>query len=102
MSVYQRLEYESKIAPEDDIETLFGQCVEYVNELDYNPGTVALLNLYGMFKQATVGNVTEERPGPFSIKARKKYDAWETQKGKSRQQAMHEYVIFVSENMASD
>jgi diazepam-binding inhibitor (GABA receptor modulating acyl-CoA-binding protein) len=52
------------------------------------------LKLYGLFKQANVGDVNTDRPGIFSQKDRAKWDAWEKEKGKSAEQAKSEYVSY--------
>ena len=39
-----------------------------------------LLEFYGLFKQATVGNINIDRPGFFSLdwKGKAKWDAWKS------------------------
>lgn len=54
-----------------------------------------LLKLYALFKQATEGDVQGKRPGIFDLKGRAKFDAWTSEKSKSRETAMKEYVEFV-------
>jgi len=56
-----------------------------------------LLRLYGLFKQATEGDATGDRPGGFDFKAIAKFDAWEELKGKTKEQAMTEYVTLVND-----
>jgi diazepam-binding inhibitor (GABA receptor modulator, acyl-CoA-binding protein) len=51
--------------------------------------------LYGLYKQATEGPITGERPGLFSPTARAKYDAWKEQEGLDKTTAMKQYVEFV-------
>lgn len=51
-----------------------------------------LLLIYGLFKQGTVGDVNTDKPGIFSPTERAKWDAWNSQKGKSKEQAQNEYV----------
>ena len=47
-----------------------------------------LLQLYSLFKQATVGDVNTDRPGGMlNIKEKAKWDAWEKLKGKSKEDA---------------
>lgn len=53
------------------------------------------LKTYALFKQATEGNVHSSRPGMFNVTARAKWDAWEKEKGKSKEEAMQEYVDLV-------
>ena len=53
--------------------------------------------LYGLYKQATEGNIKGKRPGFTDVKARAKYDAWLRLRGKSEQWAMAAYVKLVAE-----
>ncbi|MCA9523068.1 MAG: acyl-CoA-binding protein [Myxococcales bacterium] len=50
------------------------------------------LELYGLYKQATEGDVQGSRPGALNIKARAKWDAWATRKGMSASEAQQAYV----------
>ena len=63
------------------------------------------LAIYCRFKQATVGDVNTDRPGLFDQKGRAKWDAWSAIKGKSKEEAMTEYIDlakqYVSEEFAS-
>lgn len=53
------------------------------------------LILYGLFKQATVGDVNTTRPGIFDLKGKAKWDSWEGFKGKSKDEAMQDYIAKV-------
>nr|CAB56694.1 Acyl-CoA binding protein (ACBP) [Digitalis lanata] len=55
------------------------------------------LILYGLYKQATVGNVNTSRPGIFNMKDRAKWDAWKAVEGKSQEEAMGEYITKVKQ-----
>jgi diazepam-binding inhibitor (GABA receptor modulating acyl-CoA-binding protein) len=46
-----------------------------------------LLALYGLYKQATVGDNKEAEPGYFSFEAKAKWGAWTKAKGKAKDQA---------------
>ncbi|XP_057986080.1 acyl-CoA-binding domain-containing protein 2-like [Hevea brasiliensis] len=59
------------------------------------------LILYGLFKQATVGAVNTNRPGIFSLTERAKWDAWKAVEGKTKQQAMAEYITKVKQLQGS-
>mmetsp|Transcript_19602 Transcript_19602/g.33642 ORF Transcript_19602/g.33642 Transcript_19602/m.33642 type:complete len:87 (-) Transcript_19602:720-980(-) len=65
--------------------------VKNFKELDNNE----LLELYGLFKQATVGDCDTDRPGMFDMKGKAKWDAWNGKKGKSKDDAMKEYIQYV-------
>ncbi|XP_057519434.1 acyl-CoA-binding protein [Amaranthus tricolor] len=51
-----------------------------------------LLILYGLYKQATVGDVNTDRPGLFDPKGKAKWDAWKANEGKSQDDAMSNYI----------
>ena len=54
------------------------------------------MNLYGLYKQGTVGDNTVAKPGFLSgFEAPAKWDAWEAQKGKAKEEAQSEYVQLV-------
>ena len=55
------------------------------------------LILYGLYKQATVGNVNTSRPGMFNMRDRAKWDAWKNVEGKSKDEAMIEYTMKVKQ-----
>ena len=54
-----------------------------------------LLELYGLYKQATEGDVTGSRPGLFDVRGRAKFDAWSSRRGLSADEAMQAYVALV-------
>jgi acyl-CoA-binding protein len=75
-----------------DLQQQFDQAVTRSKTLTQRPSNEELLQLYGLFKQATEGDVTGERPGGFDFKNIAKFDAWEELKGKTKEQAQQEYV----------
>ena len=74
----------------------FTQAVDGVHSLDTRPSNENLLKLYGLYKQATEGDVLGDRPGGFDFKAIAKYDSWSSLKGKSKEEAMQDYVDLVA------
>ena len=75
-----------------DLQKQFDDAVDRSKTLTKRPGNEELLQLYALFKQATEGDVSGDRPGGFDFKAIAKYDAWAELKGKTREQAMEEYI----------
>jgi acyl-CoA-binding protein len=73
----------------------FENAVAQSKEFTKRPSNEELLQLYALYKQATEGDVSGERPGGFDFKAIAKFDAWEELKGKSRENAEQEYVKLV-------
>jgi acyl-CoA-binding protein len=70
---------------------------ERVKSLKRRPGNDELLALYGLYKQATEGDVTGSRPGLFDPKGRAKFDAWSARKGTAAADAKQAYVALVAE-----
>lgn len=73
----------------------FNAAVARSKELTKRPSNEELLELYGLFKQATDGDVTGERPGGFDFKAIAKFDAWASKKGIAKEQAMQDYIALM-------
>ena len=71
-----------------------------VKQLSKTPASDELLELYAYFKQATVGDVSGERPGMLDFKGRAKFDAWSARKGMSREAAMRAYSDLVAKLVA--
>ncbi len=63
-------------------------------ELPHQPND-ALLELYGLFKQSTEGDVPGEKPGMFDFVGVAKYEAWESRRGMTADEAMQAYVELV-------
>jgi diazepam-binding inhibitor (GABA receptor modulator, acyl-CoA-binding protein) len=78
-----------------ELQQQFESAVTRSKELTKRPSNEELLLLYALFKQATEGDVSGERPGGFDFKAIAKYDAWEELKGKSKELAMQDYIQLV-------
>jgi len=74
----------------------FQNAVSASQALTKRPSNEELLDLYALFKQATEGDVSGDRPGGFDFKAIAKFDAWAEKKGLSKDQAMENYVKLVS------
>ena len=67
-----------------------------VKQLSKTPDASELLELYALFKQGTLGDVSGDRPGMLDFKGRAKFDAWSGKRGTSRDAAMQSYVELVS------
>ena len=78
-----------------DLQKQFEQAAQDVMNLPKRPDDKTLLRLYGLYKQATEGNVQGRRPGFSDFKGRAKYDAWARLRGKSSTWAMEEYLKLV-------
>ncbi len=74
------------------------EAMERANNLPSRPTNEVLLRLYGLYKQATVGDANpDDRPGGFDFKAIAKFDAWLDCKGLSKEEAENAYIDKVNE-----
>lgn len=55
------------------------------------------LEIYALFKQSTVGDVNTQRPGMLDFKGKAKWDAWNSKKGVSQEEAKQQYIELVSD-----
>jgi diazepam-binding inhibitor (GABA receptor modulating acyl-CoA-binding protein) len=61
-------------------------------------GNDVLLEMYALYKQATVGDATGSRPGMLDVKGRAKFDAWAKRKGMTKDAAMQAYIDVVGKH----
>ena len=61
-------------------------------------GSDTMLELYALYKQATAGDASGERPGMLDVRGRAKYDAWSKRKGVSKDAAMQAYIDLVAKH----
>ena len=74
----------------------FTQAADLVKKLNTDPTNDELLQLYGYYKQATIGDINIDKPGIFNLKGSKKWEAWNNCKGKSTYQSEVEYIKVVN------
>ncbi len=77
-----------------DLKEQFDNAVHYVQnaEGDFKPSNDLKLQFYGLYKQATEGDVKGKKPGMLDQVGRAKYGAWEKLKGTSSEDAMQQYI----------
>jgi diazepam-binding inhibitor (GABA receptor modulator, acyl-CoA-binding protein) len=63
-----------------------------VKGLPKRPSDDDMLALYALYKQATEGDVSGDKPGFFDFVGRAKYEAWESLQGTSKEEAMQRYI----------
>mmetsp|Transcript_12989 Transcript_12989/g.23066 ORF Transcript_12989/g.23066 Transcript_12989/m.23066 type:complete len:92 (+) Transcript_12989:100-375(+) len=86
----------------EDLEKQFQAAVEKVKT--GTPKTPATnedkLNIYKLFKQATSGDVTGSQPYAVQFEKRAKWDAHNSVKGMSKEDAMKAYIAEVERQLA--
>lgn len=80
-----------------ELKEQFEKAVADSKLLPAKPDNETLLQLYSLYKQGTEGDVNVEPPSNmFDFVGKAKYDAWEALKGKSKDDAMQEYINLVT------
>jgi len=51
-----------------------------------------LKEVYGLYKQATVGDVNIEKPGMLDLRGGAKWEAWKAVEGLSKEEAQQKYI----------
>jgi len=77
--------------------TDFDTAAEAVKVLRVKPDDNTLLELYGLYKQATVGDIDIPQPWSIQFEAAAKWAAWNLRKGMSSADAKAAYVAKVNE-----
>ncbi|XP_077382307.1 acyl-CoA-binding protein-like isoform X3 [Festucalex cinctus] len=75
----------------------FEKAAEDVKNLKTRPSDQELLDLYGLYKQANVGDINTNRPGMLDMKGKAKWDAWNSRKGMSKEAAVSAYIALTKE-----
>jgi diazepam-binding inhibitor (GABA receptor modulating acyl-CoA-binding protein) len=73
----------------------FDAAVANSKKLSERPDNQTLLKIYGLYKQATTGDITEKKPGFGDMVGRAKWDAWNAVKGTSQDDARQQYVDLI-------
>lgn len=78
-----------------DLKKKFEAAAKDAQNLKSRPSDDDMLRLYALYKQATAGDASGDRPGAFDFVNRAKYDAWARLKGTDTDKAMKLYVDHV-------
>jgi len=62
------------------------------NKINKTLSNDELQEIYGLYKQATVGDINTSRPGMLDFKGKAKWDAWNGRKGMSQDEAKQNYI----------
>ncbi len=78
-----------------DLKNKFEAAMAASKQFTERPDNATLLQMYALFKQASVGDAEGERPGMSDFVARAKFDAWSKLQGTQKEVAMQQYVDLV-------
>jgi diazepam-binding inhibitor (GABA receptor modulating acyl-CoA-binding protein) len=73
------------------------EAAERLKTLTERPTNEELLEIYGLYKQATIGDNLTSRPGMFDMKGSFKWKAWKEKSGMSTEDAADQYVALVDQ-----
>ena len=80
----------------DDINETFQKAAENVKKLTIRPSDKVLLELYGLYKQSTIGNINTPQPWAIQVEQRSKWDAWKSYENMEKNLAMTRYIIIAN------
>lgn len=66
-----------------------------VKQLKNTPSNDELLELYSLYKQATIGDCNTDKPGIFNLREKTKWNSWDKLRGMEQKHAMFLYVKLV-------
>ena len=78
-----------------DLNADFEAAVANSKKLSQRPDNGTLLKIYGLYKQATVGDNAEKKPGFGDMIGRAKWDAWNGFKGTGSEDAKRQYIELI-------
>jgi acyl-CoA-binding protein len=81
--------------PMSNLQAQFEAAVANSKSLTERPDNSTLLKIYGLYKQATVGDNADKKPGFSDMVGRAKWEAWNGFKGTAGNEAMQQYVDLI-------
>jgi acyl-CoA-binding protein len=63
--------------------------------LSERPDNATLLKIYALYKQGSIGDNTDKKPGFGDMVGRAKWDAWSSLKGTTKDAAMQQYIDLI-------
>jgi diazepam-binding inhibitor (GABA receptor modulator, acyl-CoA-binding protein) len=78
-----------------DLQAQFEAALANSKNLTERPDNATLLKIYALYKQASVGDNTDKKPGFSDMVGRAKWDAWNGFKGTSSADAMQQYIDLI-------
>jgi len=79
-----------------DLKAAFEQAMQDSKNLSERPGNLTLLKIYALYKQGSLGDNAEKKPGFSDPVARAKWDAWSALQGTPQDAAMQQYIDLIA------
>lgn len=78
-----------------DLKAKFEAAMANSKNLSERPDNATLLKIYGLYKQSSVGDNADKKPGFGDMVGRAKWEAWNNLKGTSSEDAMQQYIDLI-------
>ncbi|WP_341908031.1 acyl-CoA-binding protein [Polaromonas sp. YR568] len=78
-----------------DLKAAFEKAMADSKNLSERPDNATLLKIYALYKQGSSGDNADKKPGFGDMVARAKWDAWNSLKGTSKDDAMQQYIDLI-------
>ena len=78
-----------------DLKKQFEAAAANSKNLSERPDNATLLKIYALYKQGSIGDNTDKKPGFSDMVGRAKWDAWNGLKGTSQDEAMQQYIDLI-------
>jgi diazepam-binding inhibitor (GABA receptor modulator, acyl-CoA-binding protein) len=79
-----------------DLKKQFEDAAASSKNLTERPDNATMLKIYSLYKQASVGDNTDKKPGFGDMVGRAKWDAWNNLKGTDGKAAMQQYIDLIA------
>ena len=79
-----------------DLKKQFEAAAANSKNLSERPDNATMLKIYALYKQGSLGDNTDKKPGFSDMVGRAKWDAWNGIKGRSQDDAMQQYIALIA------
>ncbi len=78
-----------------DLKKKFEAAAANSKNLSERPDNNTMLKIYALYKQATIGDNNEKKPGFTDMVGKAKWEAWNGFKGTATKDAMQQYIDLI-------
>lgn len=80
-----------------DLKKKFEAAAANSKNLTERPDNTTMLKIYALYKQGSLGDNADKKPGFSDMVGRAKWDAWNGVKGTTQDDAMQQYIDLIEE-----
>ena len=80
-----------------DLKKKFEAAAAASKNLSERPDNATMLKIYALYKQGSLGDNADKKPGFTDMVGRAKWDAWNGVKGTTQDDAMQQYIDLIAE-----